>query len=298
MRSSSSHLKKKFKNYILMKTTFAFSLMLMLFLSSITNSQTPTYSLTARNLVTQAPDSLTFDVYLFHTNASTVPEFQYCLGQYFFNFNTNIANGGSLTYRIVNSDLPENLRPRNPSIAGNLLRLATNATPGPGNGFQISSTGNGTLVVRMSLTTTASSFALNEPLNLTWVNPPQSGLVTKIFAYINNINTEVTTPLTHNVVISVNQISTAVPERYDMFQNYPNPFNPSTKIRFDLPAASDVTLAVYDISGKLVSEMYRGKLQAGNYEYKWNAGNLSSGVYFYRIQAGEFTKTMRMMLLK
>ena len=262
------------------------------------NGQTPTYSLTARNFNTSASDSLTFDIYLFHTNFSTVPEFQYCLGQYFFNFNTNIANGGTLTYRIIGSDLPENLRPRNPSIAGNLLRLATNATPGPGNGFQISSQGNGTLVVRMSLRTSASSFAPNEPLNLTWVNPPQAGLVTKIFAYINNINTEITTPSTHNVVISVSQLSTAVPEKYEVYQNYPNPFNPSTSIKFDLPQTSEVKLSVYDISGRELANIYSGKLQAGTFEYKWDASSYSSGVYFYRFEAGKYSKTMKMMLVK
>ncbi|MDX2129237.1 MAG: T9SS type A sorting domain-containing protein [Chloroherpetonaceae bacterium] len=85
---------------------------------------------------------------------------------------------------------------------------------------------------------------------------------------------------------------------YALSQNYPNPFNPSTTIRYQLPEKSNVTIDVYDILGKKVQTLVNGTKDAGNYEVNFNARNLSSGVYFYRIQAGSFTKTLKMMLIK
>ncbi len=275
-----------------------FILFVVLCIQNVSVAQNPTYALTAKNVDRTAPDSLTFEIDVLHTNAGAVPVYQYALGQFFMNFNPNIANGGSLTYRIIDSGLPENLRPRNPSISGTVLRLAVNTTPGPGNGYNISSTGNGTLIVKMSLKTSASSLSANESLNLAWINPPTSGFVTKLFAYVNNVSTDITTPGTHNIIISVNQISTVVPEKYEIYQNYPNPFNPSTKIKFDLPNTAEVKLTVLDISGRELSVLYNGKLQAGSYEYKWEASSYASGVYFYRINAGQYSRTMKMMLIK
>jgi hypothetical protein len=283
-----------------------FILFVVLCIQNVSVAQNPTYALTAKNFDRSAPDSLTFEVYVLHTNAGAVPVYQYALGQYFFNFNTNIANGGTLTYRILDSGLPENLRPRNPQVNGSVLRLAVNTTPGPGNGYNISSTGNGTLIVKMSLKTSAASLNANESLNLEWINPPTPGFVTKLFAYVNNVSTDITTPGTHNIIISVNQISTVVPEKYEIYQNYPNPFNPSTKIKFDLPNTAEVKLTIFDISGRELSVLYNGKLQAGSYEYKWEASSYASGVYFYRlvvsssnpINAGQYSRTMKMMLIK
>jgi len=81
-------------------------------------------------------------------------------------------------------------------------------------------------------------------------------------------------------------------------QNYPNPFNPSTTIKFELPKASIVTLSLYDILGREVSELVNEKKNAGWYEVKFDAAGLSSGVYFYRLRAGDFTQTKRLLLLK
>jgi predicted acyl esterase len=83
-------------------------------------------------------------------------------------------------------------------------------------------------------------------------------------------------------------------------QNYPNPFNPTTKISFDLPQNYNglVTLKIYDITGKEITSLVNGNLNGGHFEYQWNAANLSSGVYFYKLSAGEFSKVMKMMLVK
>ncbi|MBK9226621.1 MAG: hypothetical protein IPL67_06100 [Ignavibacteria bacterium] len=163
--------------------------------------------------------------------------------------------------------------------------------PPDGNGYNISSTGSGTLIVKMSLKTSASSLSANEPLNLAWINPPTPGFVTKLFAYVNNVSTDITTSGTHNIIISVNQISTVVPEKYEIYQNYPNPFNPSTKIKFDLPNTAEVKLTVLIFPEGSCQCFTTAKLQAGSYEYKWEASSYASGVYFYRINAGQYSRT-------
>jgi hypothetical protein len=98
--------------------------------------------------------------------------------------------------------------------------------------------------------------------------------------------------------IGIHNIGSTVPKAYSLNQNYPNPFNPSTKIRFDLPKNSFVTLKVYDITGRLVSTLLNENLAAGTKEYDWNAINMPSGVYFYTIKAGDFTQTKKMILVK
>jgi carboxypeptidase T len=85
---------------------------------------------------------------------------------------------------------------------------------------------------------------------------------------------------------------------YDLMQNYPNPFNPNTKINFTIPKQNFVKLNVYDISGKLVSILVNESKDAGKYEVIFNGENLSSGIYFYKIEAGDFIVTRKMILIK
>jgi hypothetical protein len=89
-----------------------------------------------------------------------------------------------------------------------------------------------------------------------------------------------------------------VPEIYNLSQNYPNPFNPSTTIKYELPKSSEVRLSVYDILGREVSVLVNERRDARVHEVKFDASDLSSGVYFYRLQAGDFTQTKRLLLLK
>jgi len=88
------------------------------------------------------------------------------------------------------------------------------------------------------------------------------------------------------------------PDKYGLSQNFPNPFNPVTTISYDLPKESKVTLIVYDILGNEVRTMVNENMPAGRYRYQLNASNLTSGIYFYRIYAGEFRQTKKMMILK
>jgi hypothetical protein len=95
-----------------------------------------------------------------------------------------------------------------------------------------------------------------------------------------------------------------IPNSFKLFQNYPNPFNPVTKIKFDIPVDSRirgndrVVLKVYDILGKEIETLVNEKLNPGTYELTFNASQFPSGVYFYRLQAGDYNETKRMILLK
>lgn len=112
---------------------------------------------------------------------------------------------------------------------------------------------------------------------------------------------------TSKQVIALNQIengnSTELPTVFHLSQNYPNPFNPTTTIAFDLPQNSFAELEIYDISGKKVRTVVNKNMEAGSHQVVWNGlddlGNqVASGVYFYRIQAGEFIAVNKMMLLR
>lgn len=85
---------------------------------------------------------------------------------------------------------------------------------------------------------------------------------------------------------------------YMLYQNYPNPFNPSTMIKYDIPQNGAVTLKIYDVNGKEVRTLVNGYRQAGSYEAEFNADGLSSGIYYYRINAGSYTRVMKMSLIK
>jgi len=101
-----------------------------------------------------------------------------------------------------------------------------------------------------------------------------------------------------NIVTVEAGIETALPTQFALQQNYPNPFNPSTQISFSLPEASDVTLAVFDALGRNVGTLVKGTMAAGQHNVNFDAANLSNGIYFYQLKAGEFSAVRKMMLLK
>ena len=90
----------------------------------------------------------------------------------------------------------------------------------------------------------------------------------------------------------------SVVSEFALYQNFPNPFNPETSIRFDLAEASNVTLTIFNIAGQEVATLVNGNMNAGAHTVSFDGANLTSGVYLYRLTAGEFTSTMKMMLLK
>ncbi len=95
-----------------------------------------------------------------------------------------------------------------------------------------------------------------------------------------------------------NSGSSGVPNSFALYQNYPNPFNPSTVIKYSVPTLTKVTIKIFDLLGREIKTLVDEEKTAGNYEVQFNASNLSSGVYFYRIQAGDFMQTKKLILLK
>ena len=94
------------------------------------------------------------------------------------------------------------------------------------------------------------------------------------------------------------EIQIDVPKSYALSQNYPNPFNPTTKIKYSVPADGFVNIAVYNLLGKKVTELVNSIQNAGSYEVTFDASKLASGMYIYRMEAGDFVSIKKMMILK
>ena len=101
----------------------------------------------------------------------------------------------------------------------------------------------------------------------------------------------------NKVVTTLNEENT-VPSKFELMQNYPNPFNPSTSIEYSVPSNEYVLLKVYDLLGNEVHTLVNERQSAGNYEVNFDASNLTSGIYFYRLQSGSFIQTKKLMLWK
>ncbi len=115
-------------------------------------------------------------------------------------------------------------------------------------------------------------------------------------------------------LVGINQISSEIPDKFELQQNYPNPFNQVTKIKFDNPLRKEsfgpstlsergdrggfVKLIVFDVLGREVQTLVNEKLQPGSYEVEWNAADFPSGIYFYSLESGSYKETKRMALIK
>ena len=100
------------------------------------------------------------------------------------------------------------------------------------------------------------------------------------------------------IITGVEEIKNNMPTSYSLSQNYPNPFNPSTTINFSVPKSSIVTIKIYDILGSEVKTLVSEEKAAGNYNVQFDDSGLPSGVYFYRMQAGSFAETKKLILMK
>lgn len=141
--------------------------------------------------------------------------------------------------------------------------------------------------------------------NWTIQNLPLSGLSARDveFASVNSgivlcSGGKILKTTTGGEVLGIQTIGNVIPNKYKISQNFPNPFNPNTQIVFDLPVTSYTRLQVYDILGRKVELLIDEKLAAGSFKYEWDASSYPSGVYFYKLQAGEFSETKKMVLLK
>jgi hypothetical protein len=108
---------------------------------------------------------------------------------------------------------------------------------------------------------------------------------------------EIITTIKYSQPSGLQKISGRIPGDTKLYQNYPNPFNPATTIKYDLPKSGDVSIKIYDLLSKEIYSMNEFKL-AGSYSFKFDGSNHASGVYFYKIEAGNFTNTKKMVLIK
>jgi hypothetical protein len=101
-----------------------------------------------------------------------------------------------------------------------------------------------------------------------------------------------------DVVVSVERVAGEFPAGFELLQNYPNPFNPSTTIEFSVPREEHVRLEIFDMLGRHMETLVNGDFEPGRYSVAWNALEYASGMYLYRIQAGGFVATRRLVLMK
>ncbi len=137
----------------------------------------------------------------------------------------------------------------------------------------------------------ATSFGLTgDSVQCTWRAAATNGLDT--------INSNPNLIKIRRIPVGINQISSTVPEKFELYNNYPNPFNPNTTIKFDIAKSQFVKLVVYNMLGEQVSSIVNQNLTPGSYSVDFDASSLSSGMYFYRIESQGFAQTKRMVLIK
>jgi len=163
-------------------------------------AQLPGYGLVATcfDCGYSGPNSIHFRIYLWSSDSSY---FEYSGGQFCFEVDTSFSNGGELTYQLLSSDLPANLRPENPTVIRSgkhfLLNLERNDIPDPGNGYNL--TGRAIYIGSMKITTTAPSLKYEDRLSMNWRTKDGNNHSTNIFSYVNMINTEITNPDRHEM---------------------------------------------------------------------------------------------------
>ncbi len=179
----------------------------------------------------------------------------------------------------------------------------------------VENTGNGIDFYRISASS-SNGWIVEYTDEFTYIQPLETGLIALNlsippsalsgsdqieFTVTSGIDESVTYTGTVVTLVSPTDIgddNSVLPGGFILRQNYPNPFNPATIIAFELPTASGVSLEVYDLLGRVIGDINLGYLRAGEHSYNFKAGSLSSGIYIYRLIAGDNADTKRMILLK
>lgn len=125
-----------------------------------------------------------------------------------------------------------------------------------------------------------------------------TGMIDDIRVYNRVLTQEEIDSLNNEGISSVEMTNALIPEEFKLNQNYPNPFNPITTIQYSIPQRSVVSLKVYDILGNEVATLVNEAKNVGIYTVSFNASQLASGIYFYKLQAGDFVQTKKMMLVR
>jgi photosystem II stability/assembly factor-like uncharacterized protein len=144
---------------------------------------------------------------------------------------------------------------------------------------------------------------INEGLNWTMQSVPQTNELYSIFFINDNTgftvgNSGTILKTTNGGVTGLVPVGNEIPNEYKLYQNYPNPFNPATNIKYQISKLSDVRLTVFDILGREIINLVNEVLKPGTYEVQWGASNYPSGVFFYKLFAGDFVETKKMVLVK
>ena len=134
----------------------------------------------------------------------------------------------------------------------------------------------------------------NNPITITFTGDAMYAFLVDV----NNIDSSGELDIIFGTMTSVEEGYGGIPMEFELNQNYPNPFNPSTTITYALPEAAEVSLIIYNLRGESVANLVNERQSAGWHNIKWQASNLSTGIYFYKLIAGGFVQTKKMILLK
>ncbi len=220
---------------------------------------------------------------------NTLQDFTAYLPDYGMSFNKSIDS--------INPTSTSVVRMRNPVMGpyAGTVTYTTNITPSPA---------PGTLTPTFSPSNVRTFTGVSDSV---LINTTSTANVPQQLYTVTVTGTETGGPRVHSRTYQIRvgnftgiqNTNNEVPQVYSLQQNYPNPFNPTTNINFGLPKGSLVTLKIFDILGQEVATLVNNSnLAAGNYTYDFNASNIPSGIYFYRISAGEFSDVKKMMLIK
>jgi photosystem II stability/assembly factor-like uncharacterized protein len=220
-----------------------------------------------------------------------------------------------MTWQAQSTGVEQNIYCIYKDLAGGINLLRT--TNGGSNWFVITSPGSGNISGISSiggwiwLTRAGNTVYCSSNNGSSWYNAytAPNGNYTNLCVEYNSLGTDFYatknngTLTLHRSFIGVKPISTEIPQQFSLSQNYPNPFNPSTKIKFDIPAegkgqTADVKLIVYNSLGQQVAILVNQKLSPGTYEVEWNGNDFPSGIYFCKLTSGEYSQTVKMLLLK
>ena len=204
----------------------------------------------------------------------------------------DLATGTYITLGSLDGPLPVEMASFTAQVTGNIVNLKwTTANEVNNSGFDVERSDNGTSNwIKTGFV--KGNGTINKPTSYSYSDTKlQKGNYSYRLKQVDfNGNFEY-----HKLL---NSVTVSSPAKYSLEQNYPNPFNPSTKISFQLPNDSKVSLKVYDISGKEITTLVNDFKTAGYYTVEFNAANLASGVYFYNIHAGDYSKVMKMVVVK
>ncbi len=141
-------------------------------------------------------------------------------------------------------------------------------------------------------------YTLDSNISGIYKKPNSDILYVSTIDHIYQISQGELTTLKTITSIPDNRFSVPNPQSYHLDQNYPNPFNPRTTINYQLPKTIDVELSIYDLLGQKVTTLVKKRQQAGNHQVEWDASTFASGIYYYKIQAGEFQDVKKMILIR